>query len=116
MTRSSSGSSSTGRRSRDLPLRGLRDESDGWCVMTFKLNDRVQLASTGERATIVHRYDSLFVDVSWDLPHATHWADGSPTTTHASVIHVGLLEPAGQSALFDMLADQTVRGDEKWDR
>lgn len=41
-----------------------------------------------------------FVEVTWDEPHPTRWADGSPATTWCSCMHVGLLSPAAQDFLL----------------
>lgn len=70
--------------------------------MTFSVGTRVQVQSSGAFATVVHRYDPLFVDIDYDEPQPTHFADGTPTTTTCSCIHVGLLIPAGTTPLFDL--------------
>lgn len=70
--------------------------------MRSTTGDRVQCVKTGALATIVHRYDELFVDVQWDEPYPTAFADGTPTTTPHSCMHISLLDPAGTPALFDL--------------
>lgn len=75
--------------------------------MRLQVGDRVQIVTSGARATVVHRHDPQFVDVRYDEPQPTRFADGSRTTTDYSCIHVALLTPDGQAELPGLKSTDT---------
>lgn len=65
----------------------------------LKIGDRVREISTDRVGTLMAHLGPEFVEVTWDEPHPTRWADGSPATTWCSCMHAGLLSPAAQDVL-----------------
>lgn len=65
----------------------------------YVVGARVQVETTGALATVVNQVDARFVDIDYDEPQPIRYADGTPTTTRCSCIHVALLVPAGSQPL-----------------